>query len=218
MFRNEILKAQIEMQEQTFLSISQEIHDNLGQILALIRLNISTIKPCDPASTANKITSSKELLDQAIEDLRDLSKRLNFDFINQKRLSESIIFHLNLIKKGGQLETSFEKEGIERPLDSDIKIIVIRIIQEALNNIIKHAAAKTITVLLFYLPEKSILTIKDNGKGFKQKDRFKGMGIQSMIRRARMINADFSIKSLPEGGTIIRLVIPNITNPKNHEI
>ena len=84
MYEGEILKAQLEMQEQTFRTISQEIHDNIGQILSLTRLNISTINTEDRIAAERKITNSKELLDKAIDDLRDLSIRLNTEYISQQ--------------------------------------------------------------------------------------------------------------------------------------
>src|SRR5436190_23369231 len=74
-FTKEILESRLDMQEQTFLNISQEIHDNIGQILSLVRLNVSTIDPANPESAAKKVANTKELLDGAIQDLRDLSKR-----------------------------------------------------------------------------------------------------------------------------------------------
>jgi len=91
-FQKEVLKSQIEMQEQTFLSISQEIHDNVGQILSLARLNMSTIEITGNVNASQKVKSSKELLDQAIEDLRDLSKRLNSKYTARQSLSSLIKF------------------------------------------------------------------------------------------------------------------------------
>lgn len=213
-FQNEKLKAQLEMQEQTFHSISQEIHDNIGQILSLTRLNISTIKPDDFAGTAHKISASKELLDQAIEDLRDLSKRLNSQFVTQQSLSASLQFQLNLIQKAGYHTTTLEVHGEEAAnLDPEKKLIVFRIAQEALNNILKHADAQHISVVLVYLPDKTILSIKDDGKGFKVADKVdpddpaKGIGTYNMYYRARLIGAEFSLQSQPGEGTLAHLVL-----------
>ncbi|QMU26837.1 sensor histidine kinase [Adhaeribacter radiodurans] len=214
-FQNEKLKAQLEMQEQTFHSISQEIHDNIGQILSLTRLNISTIKPDDYAATEHKITASKELLDQAIEDLRDLSKRLNTQFVTQQSLSASLRFQLNLIQKAGYHTTSLEVHGEEEAhLDPEKKLIVFRIAQEALNNVLKHADAKHILVVLVYLPDKTILSIKDDGHGFEVAEKVdaevpvKGIGTYNMYYRARLIGAEFSLQSQQGEGTLAHLVLP----------
>ncbi|RDC62866.1 sensor histidine kinase [Adhaeribacter pallidiroseus] len=214
-FQNEKLKAQLEMQEQTFHSISQEIHDNIGQILSLIRLNISTIKPDDYASTEQKISISKELLDQAIEDLRDLSKRLNTEFVNQQSLSALLQFQLSLIQKAGYHHTTLEVHGEEEAnLDPEKKLIIFRIAQEALNNVIKHAAAQNIAVALVYLSDKIILSIKDDGRGLNPSKHSlitgwaNGVGTYNMYYRAHLIGAEFSLQSHPGEGTLAHLILP----------
>jgi two-component system, NarL family, sensor kinase len=207
LYQQEILKAQLEMQEQTFLTISQEIHDNIGQILSLTRLNISTIKIEDQASTIRKIATSKELLDKAIDDLRDLSKRLNIEYLSQQSLSELLKFQLNIIEKTGLYTTFLEVNGEEYPLNAGKKLIVFRIAQEALNNTIKHAKAENISITLDYLPDKIILGIKDDGKGFGSGIPQTGIGIHNMYHRAKLIGADFSLQSRIDKGTIAKLIL-----------
>ena len=223
-FQHEILRAQLEMQEQTFLTISQEIHDNIGQILSLIKLHISTIPPDDYPTAQRKIATSKELLDQVIEDLRNLSKRLNHKYVSQLSLAESLQFQLSLIQKIGIYTTAFEARGEEKFISAEVKLIIFRIAQEALNNVLKHAAAQTITVVLTYLPDTLTLTITDNGKGFKPQPDFEeselplpagskreaahGIGLYNMHYRAGLIGARFNIDSQPGAGTRVQLIIP----------
>ncbi|MBD0254228.1 MAG: hypothetical protein ICV83_00805 [Cytophagales bacterium] len=214
-FAQEILKAQLEMQEQTFRTISQEIHDNIGQVLSLVRLQISTVNPIDLAATEQKITSSKELLDQALDDLRNLSKQLNPEHVGSHPLSGLLRTQLNIIQKAGLHETHFEMHGEETPLDPGKKLIVFRIAQEALNNVLKHAAARHISVVLMYLPDKSLLSIKDDGQGFEippAPDALPGgLGMRNMAYRATLIGARFHVQSHPADGTLIQLTLP-ITN------
>jgi two-component system, NarL family, sensor kinase len=213
-YQKEILKAQLEMQEQTFRNISQEIHDNIGQILSLTRLNISTINPADPLAAQRKINNSKELIDRAIDDLRDLSKRLNSDFVTKQPLSASLQFQLHLIQKTGVYQTSLEVDGEETLMEEEKKLIVFRIAQEAINNIIKHAQAQHISVLLKFLPNKIILSIRDDGKGFVIGEHThgdastKGIGTYNMFYRAALIGGEFSLESKPGEGTLARLVLP----------
>ena len=206
-YQQEILKAQLEMQEQTFQTISQEIHDNIGQILSLIRLNISTIKTEENSPSERKVITSKELLDQAIEDLRDLSKRLNTEYVSRQSLAELLRFQLNLIQKTGLYETILEVHGEERPLNAEKKLIIFRIAQEALNNVLKHAQAKDISVLLMYLPAKIILSIKDDGKGFSPELAQKSLGLQNMAHRASLIGASFTLQSKQDEGTLAQLIV-----------
>jgi signal transduction histidine kinase len=202
------------MQEQTFRTISQEIHDNIGQVLSLVRLQISTVNPIDLSATEQKITSSKELLDQALDDLRNLSKQLNPEHVGSHPLSGLLRSQLDIIRKAGLHETHFEMHGEETPLDPGKKLIVFRIAQEALNNVLKHAAARNISVVLMYLPDKTLLSINDDGRGFETSaspdpDALPGgLGMRNMAYRAGLIGAQFHVQSNPADGTLVQLTLP----------
>ncbi|MBB6611771.1 hypothetical protein H7F15_12035 [Pontibacter sp. Tf4] len=214
-YQKEMLKAQLEMQEQTFLSISQEIHDNVGQVLSLARLNISTLENTITQAGASKLATSKELIDQAIQDLRDLSKRLNSKYVTQQPLSALLKFQLELIGKTGVIDTSFDLIGQELPVAPDKKLILFRIAQEAINNILRHAQADAIAVRVSFRADGMTLNISDNGRGFDQADPAPallhmagGTGITNMHSRAAMIGAKFSIESTPGAGTLVHLELP----------
>lgn len=213
-YQQEILKAQLEMQEQTFRTISQEIHDNIGQVLSLVRLQISTVNPVDLLATEQKITSSKELLDQALDDLRNLSKQLNPEHVGRRPLSELLRVQLNIIQKAGLHQTHFELHGEETPLEPGKKLIVFRIAQEALNNVLKHAAARNISVVLVHLPDKTLLSLKDDGRGFEIPAATDpdappgGLGMRNMAYRASLIGAGFHVQSRFTEGTLIQLTLP----------
>jgi signal transduction histidine kinase len=213
-FGKEILESRLEMQEQTFLNISQEIHDNIGQILSLVRLNVSTIDPANPENTAKKIATSKELLDGAIQDLRDLSKRLNSEYLNHQTLPEMLRFQLELIHKSGGYATNLQVTGTERSFDQDKKLIIFRIAQEALNNAIKHAKATSIAINLDFLPDRSVLKVIDDGVGFEVNEAAdktktaKSVGSYNLKYRANLIGGDFVLKSKPGQGTLAQLSVP----------
>ncbi|MDB5264207.1 MAG: sensor histidine kinase [Adhaeribacter sp.] len=210
-YQQEILKAQLEMKEQTLHTISQEIHDNIGQVLSLAKLNLNTILLSDDNPAASKITTTKELVAKAIQDLRNLSKSLNTDHISQKKLSESLKFELDQIQKTGMYKTDLKIEGSEQPFDPQKQLIIFRIVQEALQNIMKHAKAQYIFINLNYLPDKLIMSIKDDGSGFdmaaiNQAD--KGTGIANMYHRARLMGAEIRIESQLGKGTLTQLWLP----------
>ncbi|WP_207436054.1 sensor histidine kinase [Sabulibacter ruber] len=209
-FQRELLKAQVEVQEQTFLSISQEIHDNVGQVLSLVRLHVSTLESAGSVAREQKIRSSKELLDQAIEDLRNLSKRLNSRYIAQQSLAALLRFQLDLIGKTGALATSFEVEGKEAGLDPERKLIILRIAQEALNNVLRHAEAGSVTVRLRYPGGRVSLSIEDDGKGFDAAalPSPQGTGSSNMRYRASLLGATLHVHSTPGGGTSVFFELP----------
>lgn len=214
-YERELLKAQLEIQEQTFRHISQEIHDNIGQMLSLAKLNLATMDTAQPMILGQKIADSKQLVTKAIHDLRNLSHGLDTDYISDMGLARSVEHELEMIRKSGNYETVYELEGKPYPLDKQNEVIIYRIIQETLNNIIKHAASQKIIIHLRYHPDELTLSITDDGKGFDctpltDNNSTFGLGIKNMHNRARLIGAGFQISSTLEKGTSVILNVPII--------
>jgi two-component system, NarL family, sensor kinase len=213
-YHKEILKAKLEMQEQTLHTIATDIHDGVGQILSLAKLHLNTIKVEENTPTAFKIIDAKELVTRAIRDLRHLSKTLNTDFLSKQKLTDSIQLELGHIQKTKKYSISFEITGIETALDPQKELILFRIIQESLNNIIKHANAKQLSVTLDYQPKQLLAVIEDDGVGFIAEEiptkaiSDKGTGIGNMYHRAKLIGAEFSINSEINKGTTSKLLLP----------
>src|SRR5664279_5610649 len=165
-FEKEILESKLEIQEQTLKNISQEIHDNIGQVLSLVKLNINTMNCNEPVQIQNKINDSRQLITKAIQDLRDLSKSLNTDYIVDSGLSKALEYQLDMIRKTGVYEVKFDIEGKQYRLGNQQELILFRIVQEVLNNIMKHSKATLIDVKLLFDPGMFTLKIVDNGVGF----------------------------------------------------
>lgn len=211
-YQRELLKAQLEIREETLQNISQEIHDNIGQVLSLANLQLTAIELNDNPFATTKIYKSMELVSKAISDLRNLSKTLNAEHIVKLGLRKSVEFDLELIEKSGVFTTSMQVTGGEQTLHSSIEIIVYRIIQEALNNVIKHSQAKHISVDLNYTGNELLIQITDDGAGFSRAGNHSnvkaGAGLQNMINRAQLIHAAIHIESEPFQGTSISLSVP----------
>ncbi len=210
-FQRELLNTQLEIQEQTLKYISQEIHDNIGQILSLAKLHLATANIDKPESLQQKIEDSKQLVGKAIQDLRDLSKSLNTDYIAQVGFARSIEYELEMIKKTGSFDTEINIEGPIQKIESQRELILFRIIQEILNNIIKHSKATLITTRIQYLPAEINISIKDNGMGFNVEDSLNthaGLGIKNMYNRTSLIGGNFQINSIVGLGTTIQINLP----------
>ena len=213
-FEKEILESKLEIQEQTLKNISQEIHDNIGQVLSLVKLNINTMNCNEPVQIQNKINDSRQLITKAIQDLRELSRSLNTDYIVDAGLSKALEYQLDMIRKTGVYQVNFDIEGKQYRLGNQQELILFRIVQEVLNNIMKHAKATMIDVKLLFEPSLFTLKIIDNGVGFDT-SRIEnndythlGLGVRNMHNRAKMINTHFLITSTPELGTSIVLTLP----------
>jgi two-component system, NarL family, sensor kinase len=213
-YQQELLKSQLEIREQTLHYISQEIHDNIGQVLSLVKLNLNAVQANNQAGNEEKIQTSKELVGKAIQDLRSLSKSLNTDYINRLKLSESLQIELDMIQKTGNYETQLKITGTETYIDPQKQLIIFRIAQEVFNNILKHAQALHIEVLLEYAEDLFVLKISDDGIGFDAAEnetrnfREKGTGLGNMFYRTRLIGGEFFIESKVQQGTRILLKLP----------
>lgn len=212
MYQEETLKALLEKEEQTLMRISQEIHDNIGQILSLVKLNLNTLDLTEsPPEIKNKVFSTKELVGKAINDLRELSKSLNTIHVSKDSLSDSITRELEIVNKTGLYITELTTLGVETTLAPQKQIIIFRIAQEALNNIIKHANATHIFVELNYNSGNLTLQIKDDGIGFNPDNigrRNSGTGLDNIHLRAELLKAHLFIDSEKGKGTALQLKIP----------
>jgi signal transduction histidine kinase len=210
-FNREILKSQLEIKEQTLLNISQEIHDNIGQLLSLANLNLSAIEAPENSEIDTRLNRAMELVSRSLETLRNLSKTMDADNIAQLGLAELLKLELNMIEKTGKYTTSLTVEGMPQQLDHSKEIIAYRILQETITNIVKHAKATAIHINLHYCNSRFLVTIKDNGIGFiinKSTGSNNGAGMRNMMNRSKLINSDFFVNSEPKKGTMITLSIP----------
>lgn len=212
-FEQELLRTQLEIQEQTLKTISEEIHDNIGQVLSLAKLKLNTLDFAKAEALREKTTDAKSLVSKAIQDLRDLSRSLNTDTIASLGLVRALEQELELFQKSGYT-TSLQVDGSIRKLEPQRELIIFRIIQESLNNIIKHAEAKTIRVNASYQETGLQLSVEDDGKGAPvsaldmEKNSYRSLGLRNMHNRATMIGAVFTLLSEQERGTKVTLDIP----------
>jgi len=207
-FQQTLLQTQIEIQEQTLKTISQEIHDNVGQILSLAKLNLNTFEDTESAYNQTKINDTRQLVSKAINDLRDLSRSLYGDRIAELGLHEAIANELKIMQNTGQFKAFLKITGDSFKLEPQKEMVLFRIVQESLNNAVKHSKAKNITVQMLYTIDELTLMITDDGEGFDPvalQGIQKGIGLKSMQDRATLIGGTFSLHSSAGGGTVITI-------------
>ena len=207
-YEKEVLQSQLEIQEITFKNISQELHDNIGQMLSVVKLSLSAL-PIEKDHRARPLVAhSQQVLQKAIYDLSDLTKSLHTDRITELGLLESVRFELTAVRNTGALQAELEVEGTEFRLKEQKEIFLFRMFQETLHNILKHSKATKVDVALAYRPENIfVMTIRDNGIGFDLKEKqlspTAGVGLKSMFNRATLIGATMNIQSGKDKGTSI---------------
>jgi len=209
-YEKELLKSQLEMQAQTLSDIYREIHDNIGSSISIARAYLDSDTP-----TIEKIKNASALLKKARNDLRDLSKGLSLDSIKEEGLSKAIEDMVDQLKKIARYEIAFKVTGNYNLMDEQVEIIAFRILQEAIDNIIRHSEATCILIAMTCKDDSLCLEIQDDGRGFDVSgpDNKPG-GLSNMRIRAALIDATLKIVTSVGGGTRISLCIPPNTKLK----
>ena len=206
-FKNELLKTQIEVQEQTLSYISGEIHDNITQVLSFIKLSLGMARNLKATETQAKLDESRELVSQVINDLRDLSKSLSFEHISAVGLIRTINVEAERVNKSGLITIDIFIEGEVYPLGDEKELVVFRIFQEVLNNALKHSGAKHLKIMLQYHSELFNLTLEDDGTGFDVdtlNDK-SGSGLKNIENRAALIGGTAVINSSIGKGCCVKV-------------
>ena len=208
-YEREVLKTQLETQTQTFAMISQELHDNVGTLISIGLVHLKSLPETLGEAVARNVSEANRTLDEAMSILRDISRSINPEYIEKLGLSQSIRNELDRLKRTKIFTTNYTTEGEEFPIDPQKQMIIFRIFQEALNNVIKHAQASEIVVSLKFMNPALELSVEDNGRGFvylsDQGGYVNQSGISNMTKRAKLIGAALTITSVIGKGTEVKL-------------
>lgn len=192
--------------------ISKEVHDSLGQTLSAIALNMDKVN--QEASILGdkqqeRISKLTGLINQAVDESRNIAHNLMPSTLNDFGYSLAVENMIDSLKGATDTQFKFYTNCNSGRLAQPTELGLYRITQEAVNNCIKHAKAKTVTIQLMCYPDIIILTIEDDGIGFdlKNNNELSRFGLNSMENRARSLNAEFSLDSEPDKGTVITLQI-----------
>ncbi|WEK36804.1 MAG: PAS domain S-box protein [Candidatus Pseudobacter hemicellulosilyticus] len=201
MFRQkEIMKASMDAQEKERTEIGRELHDNVTQILTTARLCLSCVTGQDEQS-AMLVKRSNEIIASAIEEIRKLSKSLTLSYHKEIGLQLSIEDLAESIRLTNQFQLQLEFElPDEQRLDDKLKMAIYRIVQEQLNNIIKHAHPKQVNISLKQAEDALTLLVTDDGRGFNMQEKRHGIGIMNIVNRAELFNGRVIIDSAPGRG------------------
>lgn len=209
-YETNILKSQLEMQEQTSQHISREIHDNISLSLTLAKLHLHTLDWNNREKAGEKVDTSIKLLSQSIAGLSDISKGLNADVIIQHGLLKATEDEMLRIRQAGLFNLDVAITGDPVYMDNQKELIIFRIIQEAFNNIIKHANAGNAKLALHYNAVRLAITISDDGKGFDTElaGSNRKAGLKNIATRIKTLKGEMHICSRPGNGTVLSFNIP----------
>jgi signal transduction histidine kinase len=207
-FQQELLKTKLEAQEETFMQIAEELHDNVGQLLSSTKLLLGITERMLTEVPETLVVAS-ETLGKAIRDIRSLSKVLNKEWLEQFSFIQNLKTETDRINLSRVIDVGFDATVNTLPLKAETQLMLFRIVQEALNNSIKHSDAKKIDLTLRCSSENIEVTIFDDGRGFDMNAvESGGFGLGNMRHRTKLLKGSIEWNSMREKGTFVRIFIP----------
>ncbi|MGZ5211365.1 MAG: sensor histidine kinase [Kaistella sp.] len=206
-FQQELTLAQIEMREVTLTYIGQELHDDIGQKLSVSKLMLNQIISQSTESVKTNLNEINELLGETIQDIRNMSKTFITDQVEHFGLIDSLEIEMNRISRLKLIDIELRSNKHDIDINPKDGVIIFRIIQESVNNTLKHSQAKNLNIEVEDGPKTLKIIIKDNGVGINN-DSGQGSGLNNMKKRALMMNAQLEITSQKNIGTVLKLIYP----------
>ncbi len=213
--KNNLAKQVIAAEERERVRIAGDMHDGLGQLLSAIKFNVQGLYD----KLSNRVdekesqifSKSIDLIDSSTKEIRNLSHNIMPNTLVKYGLASAVKEFVSAISNS-RLEINLNVSGIQENLNEDLQIIIYRVIQESVNNIIKHAKANKLDISINYDAEGLALTIEDNGIGFNLSDidSAKGIGLKNMEARVKYLKGSIEFDSKPGKGTLVSIFIPSI--------
>jgi PAS domain S-box-containing protein len=208
-----ISRRLIDAQEQERSRIARELHDDINQRLALVAMGLDRQRG-DLRSTTREMRSAmgkaiKQISD-IVSDVHMMSHRLHCSKLDTVGLAAAAAGFCRELSKQQNVEVDFQCDGIARELPEAIALCMFRVLQEALQNAVRHSGAKHFKVSLAECTNQIALTICDEGRGFNPAEALKGsgLGLASMIERLKLVGGELLIDAGPKRGTTIRASVP----------
>ena len=206
----------LDVEEEGRKKLSRELHDEIGQTLALLQIEISRAQSAlgaTPEASKEHLARARDLVERTVQTIRHISGVLRPALLDDLGLVPALQFQLEDFLRRSGIACEFVEEGVADQLPDTVKTCVYRVVQEALHNCEKHSGASRVRVAVRQLPECLVAEIEDNGRGFQINEqrmpyRTNGLGLLGLRERAANAGGTLVIDSAPGQGTRIALRIP----------
>ncbi len=193
--------------------IAREVHDELGQVLTVLKIHVSLLSNKlkeDQVVLKEKINTILKFIDDTVETVQRITSKLRPGILDELGLVPAIEWQTEEFKKVTGIQCSISLPSYEIKLDEDKSTAIFRIFQEALTNVVRHASAKRVSVIIKTISKYLLLEVTDNGFGIsnEQVKNPKSLGIISMKERALILGGEVSIEGIPNKGTTVTVQIP----------
>ena len=208
--RSELAKTLISTQESTLLHISRELHDEFGQVLTAMGSMLKRAGNHAPEGSSLRadLQEVSEIAQSSLNNVRSLSQTLHPVMLDEAGLEKTIEWYLPVVERQTGIVISYEKTGTPFAMEGGAGVHAYRILQEALNNVVRHSGAREAWVRLRFLPQMLQLEVEDHGKGFAPQPGQHGIGLVAMRERAGLLGGALAIENIAGGGTLVRLKVP----------
>jgi PAS domain S-box-containing protein len=206
----------IEAQEEERTWIGRELHDDINQRLALLAVELDRWSQNIPSTPelSGQIRHTQQRIIQISKDVQGLSHRLHSSKLEYLGLATAANSFCKELAGQSKVEVQFSHAGIPRSVPKEVSLCLFRVLQEALQNAVKHSGVRSFTVDLHGTEKAIELTVSDIGRGFEEQDAFTrdGLGLISMRERLQLVHGELSVKSKTGAGTTIQARVPLITH------
>jgi signal transduction histidine kinase len=221
--RSELAQKLISTQESTLRHISRELHDEFGQILTAVGLMLGRAERHAPEDSPIRaeLREVSEIAQSTLDRVRSLSQTLHPVMLDQSGFENTIDWYIATVEKQAEIAIKYEKSGTPFPVSSGAGIHIYRILQEALNNVVRHSGAREVWVRLRFRAADLELEVEDHGKGFVahgiSQATARGIGLVAMRERAELLGGAIEFTHPPQGGTLVRLRVPRSATGADEE-
>ncbi|HEX6333811.1 MAG TPA: PAS domain S-box protein [Flavisolibacter sp.] len=207
--QRQLTQATIDGQEKERREIGKELHDNIGQQLTTIKLFLDMAKTSADMQGVEMISLAVKGVNDVINEIRSISRNLVPHTLKDLGLVDSVSELVESISRMQLLNIEFQSTGFDETyLQENQKLTLFRIIQEQLNNIVKHSEASNILLRLRSNPTEVMLDIRDDGQGFDPKVMRKGLGFANIQNRVELFGGRSEIRSKPGNGCVLKVIMP----------
>jgi signal transduction histidine kinase len=201
----------VDAQEEERRSISRELHDEVGQSLGALLVDLgrlSTNLPADRVEIHERLEHMKSLAERTVGTVRDIALLLRPSMLDDLGLVAALEWQGREVSRRSQMEVTVESQNVSDDLPDEYKICIYRLVQEALSNAVRHSRARNARVHVSGGPNGIAVEVVDDGRGFDPQ-RTRGLGILGMEERVKRLGGSLTVKSAPGQGTILKAELPS---------
>ncbi|MBK7854166.1 MAG: sensor histidine kinase [Bacteroidetes bacterium] len=206
-------QAVIDAEEKERQRIGKDLHDGVGQLLSAARMNVTNLENIflhQPVQQQINFKNAVDLIDESVKEVRAISHNMMPNMLIKSGLVKAVREFIDKISSTGKLKIELQTIGLDQRLNQNTENILFRVLQEIVNNIIKHARATEVSIQLIRHDNEMVLMVEDNGVGFDAKKirMFDGIGLKNIQSRVEYLNGTVDFDSQPGKGTTVNIQVP----------